>query len=115
MATNPSSLPGIPRKPNRNDFEEPVAWLFGRQFIATFKYVLLYTAFKGKLDSRDWMKNEVIDVEQLWKQSTDQTETAGNRTAQLNTSFSRSRRCLRKTEGSKLKPKIVDVFHICNR
>ena len=76
MATNPSSLPpGIPPKPEPNDFEEPVAWLFGRQFIATFKYVLLYTAFKGKLDSRDWMKNEVIDVEQLCKQSADATET----------------------------------------
>ena len=72
MATTSGSLPvGIPPKPKPEEFEEPVAWLFGRQFIATFKYVLLYTAFKGKLDSRDWMKNEVIDVEQFWKQSAD--------------------------------------------
>ena len=70
MATTSRSLPlDIPSKPKPEDFLEPVAWLFGRQFIATFKYVLLYTAFKGKLDSRDWMKNEFIDLEQLWKQS----------------------------------------------
>ena len=70
MATTSRSLPlDIPPKPKPDDFEEPVAWLFGRQFIATFKYVLLYTAFKGKLDSRDWMKNEFIDLDQLWKQS----------------------------------------------
>ena len=66
MATSPSGLPdGIPPKPKADDFEEPVAWLFGRQFIATLKYVLLYMAFKGKLDSRDWMKAEVTDIEQL--------------------------------------------------
>src|SRR4030095_12992462 len=66
MGTTPSGLPdGIPPKPEPKDFEEPVAWLFGRQFIATLKYVLLYMAFKGKLDSRDWMKAEVIDIEQL--------------------------------------------------
>ena len=57
------------RKPEPQDFEEPVAWLFGRQFIATLKYVLLYTAFKGKLDSRDWMNAEVLDLEQPWKES----------------------------------------------
>jgi len=62
----PRSLPeGIPPKPQPDDFERPVAWLFGRQFIATLKYVLLYMAFKGKLDSRDWMKAEVADIEQL--------------------------------------------------
>ena len=69
MATTPGSLPGIPPKPKPKDFAKPVAWLFGRQFIATFKYVLLYTAFKGKLDSRDWMKNDVIDVDRLWKEA----------------------------------------------
>ncbi|HET8669313.1 MAG TPA: hypothetical protein VFM05_01445, partial [Candidatus Saccharimonadales bacterium] len=74
MATTPGSLPGIPPKPKPKDFAKPVAWLFGRQFIATFKYVLLYTAFKGKLDSRDWMKNEVIDVERLLKESGKDTE-----------------------------------------
>ena len=61
MAKNPGE---IPLKPPPGKFEKPVAWLFGRQFIATLKYVLLYTAFKGKLDSRDWMKSEVLDVEQ---------------------------------------------------
>lgn len=66
MATTPNSLPqGITPKPKPEDFQEPVAWLFGRQFIATFKYVLLYTAFKGKLDSRDWMKAEFLDLTHL--------------------------------------------------
>ena len=70
MATPPGLPDGIDPKPKKpEDFEEPVAWLFGRQFIATFKYVLLYTAFKGKLDSRDWMKPKIIDVEKLWNQS----------------------------------------------
>jgi hypothetical protein len=68
MATSPNGLPqGMTPKPSPEDFEKPVAWLFGRQFIATFKYVLLYTAFKGKLDSRDWMHAEVR--EQSWKES----------------------------------------------
>lgn len=72
MATSPNDLPeGIPPKPEPGDFEEPVAWLFGRQFIATLKYVLLYMAFKGKLDSRDWMKAEIIDIEQLLKTNSD--------------------------------------------
>ena len=66
----PKNSSGIPPKPPADDFEEPVAWLFGRQFIATLKYVLLYMAFKGKLDSRDWMKSEVLDVEELLKMKT---------------------------------------------
>ncbi|HYN84480.1 MAG TPA: hypothetical protein VER32_04460 [Pyrinomonadaceae bacterium] len=37
-------------------FEEPVAWLFGRQLLAGAKWILLYTAFGTKLDARDWMQ-----------------------------------------------------------
>ncbi len=64
----------IPPKPEPEDFEPPVAWLFGRQFIANLKWLLMYAAFKGKLDARDWMKPEVIppgqtpaDVDQYWR------------------------------------------------
>jgi len=37
------------------DFEPPVAWLLGRQLMASLKWILLYTAFGTKLDARDWM------------------------------------------------------------
>jgi hypothetical protein len=37
------------------DFQEPVAWLFGRQFLRSLRGLLLYSAFGGKLDPRDWM------------------------------------------------------------
>lgn len=54
---------GDPPKPKPEDFEPPVAWLFGREFIASLKYVLLYTAFKGKLDARDWMNPNIIPAD----------------------------------------------------
>ncbi|HEX8476558.1 MAG TPA: hypothetical protein VF666_21350 [Pyrinomonadaceae bacterium] len=44
----------------KRDFKRPVAWLFGRQFLANFKWALLYTAFGTKLDPRDWMQAEVF-------------------------------------------------------
>ena len=63
-SVTPGNLPnGVPPKPEPKDFEEPVGWLFGRQFIASLKYVLLYAAFKGKLDSRDWMKARVLAID----------------------------------------------------
>jgi len=43
-------------------FEPPVRWLFGRQFVATLKWTLLYTAFGSKLDPRDWMQAEEYEV-----------------------------------------------------
>ena len=46
MATPGSLPPGIPPKPKPNGFEKPVAWLFGRQFLAALKWILVYTAFK---------------------------------------------------------------------
>jgi hypothetical protein len=67
--------PGITRKPPAKEFLPPVAWLFGRQFLAAFKWILVYTAFKGKLDPRDWMKANIIPPtdskqkpEQFWQQ-----------------------------------------------
>ncbi len=66
--------PEIPGKPDPDDFEKPVAWLFGRELIANLKWVLLYTAFKGKLDARDWMNAAVIPasdslakVDEFWR------------------------------------------------
>jgi hypothetical protein len=83
MATNTGATPPvtpdtqsteIPHKPAPGGFQSPVAWLFGRQLIANLKWILLYTAFSGKLDHRDWMKAEVIpdvhsleEVEQFWR------------------------------------------------
>jgi hypothetical protein len=64
----------VPSKPRPEDFLPPVAWLFGRQLIANCKWILLYTAFKGKLDPRDWMNAEVIppadsaaEVDRFWR------------------------------------------------
>lgn len=39
---------------------KPVAWLGGRDLLANLKYFLLFAAFKGKLDPRDWMTAEVF-------------------------------------------------------
>ena len=60
ISPTPPIPDGIPRKPESDKFETPVRWLLGRQLIANLKFIFLYTAFKGKLDSRDWMKAEVI-------------------------------------------------------
>ncbi|HEY0405800.1 MAG TPA: hypothetical protein VGC89_08725 [Pyrinomonadaceae bacterium] len=64
-----------PPKPEPSGFLQPVAWLFGRQLIANLKYILLYTAFKGKLDPRDWMKANIIpprrtpaEIDKFWRQ-----------------------------------------------
>jgi hypothetical protein len=43
-------------------FKGPVRWLLGRQLIASLKGVALYTAFGDKLDHKDWMRPEVIDL-----------------------------------------------------
>lgn len=76
MATDPKATSRKPPlKPEPDAFEPPVSWLFGRQFVATLKWVLLYTAFKGKLDARDWMKAEVIpdkdsspaEIDRFWR------------------------------------------------
>jgi hypothetical protein len=75
----------IPSKPEPEDFEPPVGWLLGRQLVANLKWILLYTAFKGKLDARDWMKAEVIpgletdgQVNQFWKEQQEARQrTAG--------------------------------------
>lgn len=67
--------PKIPPKPEDKKFELPVAWLFGRDYIAALKSILLYTAYTGKLDHRDWMKAEIIpndrslkEVDQFWRE-----------------------------------------------
>jgi hypothetical protein len=76
MATDPeATLKRPPLKPEPDAFEPPVSWLFGRQFIANLKWILLYTAFKGKLDARDWMNAEVVpepdssaaEIDRFWR------------------------------------------------
>jgi hypothetical protein len=46
----------------KRKFEPPVAWLLGRDLIASLQGTLLYTAFGGKLDPRAWMKAEEIPL-----------------------------------------------------
>ncbi|MEK6320814.1 MAG: hypothetical protein AABN33_03930 [Acidobacteriota bacterium] len=41
-------------------FKGPVRWLLGPQLIASLKWSVLYAAFKGKLDPRDWMRAQPI-------------------------------------------------------
>ncbi len=51
----------LPKPDNVNvEFKKPVSWLVGRDLIAGLKWIALYTAFKGKLDPRDWMKPQVF-------------------------------------------------------
>lgn len=63
-ASSPGMPQGIPPKPDPKDFEPPVAWLFGRQLIANLKWIMLYAAFKGKLDPRDWMNPNIVRADQ---------------------------------------------------
>lgn len=69
----------FPSKPTRLDgFDKPVSWLAGRDLLAGLKWIVLYSAFKGKLDARDWMKAEVFprlngaaDADQWWRDRDD--------------------------------------------
>jgi hypothetical protein len=60
----------------------PVAWLLGRQLIASLKWILLYTAFGSKLDARDWMDAKVYPADdpdqaaEEWKRMRLQRECA---------------------------------------
>lgn len=51
----------LPPKPDhRHGFSKPVAWLLGRQLLSAVKWMMLFAAFQGRLDIRDWMKTEVV-------------------------------------------------------
>src|SRR5687767_8671954 len=54
-------------KTDEREFLKPVAWLGGRDLLANLKYFLLFAAFKGKLDPRDWMRAEVFPPKPLDK------------------------------------------------
>lgn len=63
----------LPPKPeHKHGFSRPVAWLLGRQLLSAVKWMLLFAAFQGRLDIRDWMKTEVIsfpepeDKDEFW-------------------------------------------------
>lgn len=45
-------------------FKGPVRWLLGPQLIASLKWTVLYGAFKGKLDPRDWMRAQSIRLDE---------------------------------------------------
>jgi hypothetical protein len=56
-----------------------VAWLLGRQLLASLKGTLLYTGFGSKLDARDWMHAEEFPdadkthAENIWQQFADKS------------------------------------------
>jgi len=52
MSTNPSPQP--------REFEKPVAWLLGKQLLNSLKGILLYSAYGGKIDPRDWMTGKAF-------------------------------------------------------
>lgn len=70
----------FPPKPDRlEDFRKPVSWLAGRDLLAGLKWIVLYSAFKGKLDPRDWMKanvfppnNGATTTDQWWRDRDDE-------------------------------------------
>lgn len=46
-------------------FKKPVAWLLGRDLIASLQGTLLYTAFGSKLDPREWMTARELTPKEL--------------------------------------------------
>jgi hypothetical protein len=53
----------FPPKPDRESgFAKPLAWLLGRQALAGAKWMLLYAAFRNRLDSRAWMTGSLETV-----------------------------------------------------
>jgi hypothetical protein len=51
-----------PKPQTEAGFKGPVRWLLGPQLIASLKWTVLYAAFKGKLDPRDWMQAQPIPL-----------------------------------------------------
>ena len=43
-------------------FKRPVNWLLGRQMIATLKETFLYAAYGKKMDPKDWMKADRVNL-----------------------------------------------------
>ena len=55
--------PFPPKPDEKSGFSKPVAWLLGRQLLSAVKWMLLFAAFQGRLDIRDWMEAEVCTFE----------------------------------------------------
>src|SRR4030095_10379404 len=53
-----------PKPQDKAGFKGPVRWLLGPQLIASLKWTVLYAAFKGKLDPRDWMRARPIPLDE---------------------------------------------------
>jgi hypothetical protein len=52
----------VAKKPEQErTFDQPVAWLVGRDLLGGIKGMILYTAYGSKLDPRDWMTGQVFD------------------------------------------------------
>jgi hypothetical protein len=70
---------GLPAKPkDANGFADPVAWLGGRELVASLKLIILYSLFGGKLDSRDWMTGMFNPIQDKAAQASDTTEAEAN-------------------------------------
>ena len=54
-------------------FNKPVSWLLGGQLIASLKSMALYSAHGDKLDARDWMQAEEIDLAKALEAELSQT------------------------------------------
>ncbi|HVF51895.1 MAG TPA: DMT family transporter [Pyrinomonadaceae bacterium] len=63
-------------KPGRN-FLGPVAWLLGRQYKVTLKWILLYSAFGSKIDPRDWMQARAFPSAVASSETTEPQPCAG--------------------------------------
>src|SRR5215469_16415914 len=79
----PPNIDTLPKKPSQeSDFEKPVAWLLGRNLIASLKGVVLLAMFGKKLDPRDWMRPNVFSVkgaiEQRIVESRDRADDPGS-------------------------------------
>jgi hypothetical protein len=63
MSTNNATTP-------QRVFEGPVAWLLGKQLLNSLKGILLYSAYGGKIDPRDWMTGKsfayTTDKDEFW-------------------------------------------------
>ncbi len=70
---------GLPTKPkDAEGFERPVAWLGGRELVASLKLIILYSLFGGKLDSRDWMTGMFNPIRDETAQAPDPTRAEAN-------------------------------------
>ena len=75
-AETPKGLPAKPK--DAAGFERPVAWLGGRELVASLKLIILYGIFGGKLDARDWMTGMFNPIKDVAAPAPDPTKAKTN-------------------------------------